>query len=72
MKLYLFNSTEKWDTATARGVFAYSEEDAIKFSGITWSEYEVSELEIAEGLVIIADGYDHASIYESPCVVGSE
>ena len=63
MKLYLFNSTEKWDTSTARGVFAKCKEDAIGFSGITWNEYEVEEFEIAEGMVVIAGGYDHASIY---------
>ena len=63
LKLYLFNSTEEWDTATARGVFAYCVEDAVKFSGITWTEYKVEEFEITEGLVVIADGYDNASIY---------
>ena len=63
MKLYLFNSTEEWDTSTARGVFANCVKDAIRFSGITWPEYKVEEFEITEGSVVIADGYDHACIY---------
>lgn len=68
LKLYLFNSTREWDTETACGLVAESLDAALALfakNQVTMEDYEVDEIEIENGLLIVPSGFDSVGISAS-------
>jgi hypothetical protein len=61
MKVFVFNSLEKWDTSSGYAIFADTKEEAdtiYKKIKEDPDSYEIKEYEIEKGLILSAFGYD--------------